>query len=62
MSCDVGKATKGLKGWRISCDVVEVTERLENELYSVKQNNSVPIFSDNYIFYAPYISVFMSHP
>ena len=28
MSCDVGKATKGL---RMSCDVGEVTEGLENE-------------------------------
>ena len=29
MSCDVGKATEGL---RMSSDVGEVTERLENEL------------------------------
>ena len=28
MSCDVGK---GRKGWRMSCDVGEVMERLENE-------------------------------
>ena len=28
MTCDVGKATKV---WRMSCDVDEVTERLENE-------------------------------
>ena len=30
MSYDVGKATK--ECWRMSCDVGEVTERLENEL------------------------------
>ena len=29
MSCDVGEPRKG---WRMSCDVGEVTERLENEL------------------------------
>ena len=29
MSCDVGKRQKG---WRISCDVGELMERLENEL------------------------------
>ena len=28
MSCDVGKGTEG---WRMGCDVGEVTERLENE-------------------------------
>ena len=32
MSCDVGKATEG---WRRSCDVGEVTVRLENELSSI---------------------------
>ena len=31
MSCDVGKATEG---WRMSCDVCEVMERLENQLCS----------------------------
>ena len=30
MSCDV---CKGRKGWRMSCDVGEVTESLENELW-----------------------------
>ena len=43
MICDVGKARKG---WRMSCDVGEVTERLENELthsYShSKQNWLIP--------------------
>ena len=28
MSCGVGKATEG---WRMSCEVGEATERLENE-------------------------------
>ena len=28
MTCDVGKATEG---WKMSCDVGEVKERLENE-------------------------------
>ena len=32
MSCDVAKAAKG---WGMSCDVGEVTERLENELCSL---------------------------
>ena len=32
MSCDIGKARKG---WRMSCDVGEVTERLENELCGI---------------------------
>ena len=31
MGCNVGKATEGLE---MSCDVCEVTERLENELCS----------------------------
>ena len=30
MSCD---AVKRRKGWRMSCDLGEVTERLENELW-----------------------------
>ena len=30
MNCDVGKASEG---WIMSCDVDEVTERLENELF-----------------------------
>ena len=34
MNCDVGEAKEGLekKGLRMSCDVYEVIERLENEL------------------------------
>ena len=36
MSCDVGKARKG---WRMSCDIGEVTERLENEHHEAQKKN-----------------------
>ena len=32
MSCDVGEVAEGLENELMSCDVGEVTERLENEL------------------------------
>ena len=57
MNCDVGKATEGLekaviwvkrrKGWRMSCEVAEVTERFENELSS--QFILQPFFRFSYV-------------
>ena len=40
MSCDVGKARED---WRMSCDVDEVTERLDNELCSLSMRMSCDV-------------------